>query len=179
MERNIRLLYLHNFLSDFRFLTAFLVIYIAGITGSYTSAMAVIAVETLTAAAMDIPMGILSDRLGRKLTIALGSCCATLAMACYGFATTSLLLFIGSVLFGLSECLFSGNNNALLYESLKQSGREKQFHHYQGRISSMFQLGLGLSALAASFLTVFGLRFIVLAGIVPQALAVIVSLFFK
>jgi MFS family permease len=179
MERNVRLLYLHNFLTDFRFHTPFLIIYLAQITGSYTVAMAVLAVETIAATVMDIPLGVFSDRIGRKYTIVLGSCCLTAAVASYAFATDSMLLFVGAVLFGLSECMFSGNNNALLYESLKELGREKKFHHYQGRVSSMYQLGLGLSALAASFLAEDGLRFIVMIGIVPQILALGISFFFK
>jgi hypothetical protein len=88
-------------------------------------------------------------------------------------------LFLGSIFCGLSECLFNGNNNALLYESLKSGGQEGRFHHYQGRTSSMLQLALGLSAFCASVLTGHGLRFLFILGIIPQALSIIVGLFFQ
>lgn len=178
MKNNIRLLYLHNFLTDVRFHGAFLVIYLAQISGSYTSAMAILAAETITSAIMDIPTGIFSDRLGRKYTLAAGSSCMTAALACYAFADGSLQLYIAAIFHGLGCCLFNGNNDALLYETLKASGQENEFHHYQGRAGSMFQLALGLSALCASFLTGYGLRFIFMLGIAPQAVAAIVSLFF-
>ncbi|MDR3424499.1 MAG: MFS transporter [Alphaproteobacteria bacterium] len=178
MIKNIRLLYIHNFLNDFRFHNAFLAIYFAQITGSYTVAMSVFAIATVTSAIMDIPTGILSDKMGRKFTVAFASICSTLSVALYAFAHNKTVLLLGGSLGGLSECLFNGNNNAFMYESLKAVGQESQFHHYQGRANSMFQLGLGLSALAATFLVSGGLRFVFLLGIIPQALSVFVSFMF-
>ncbi len=177
--KNIRLLYIHNFLVDFRFQDAFRPIYFAQITGSYTLAMAVFSVAWMTSAFVDIPTGVLSDKMGRKFTIVLASVCSTAGIAIWAFSAHSAGLFLGSVFCGLSECLFNGNNNALLYESLKSSGQEGRFHHYQGRTSSMFQLALGLSAICASLLTGHGLRFLFILGIIPQALSIIVGLFFE
>ena len=178
MLKNIRLLYLHNFLNDLRFQEAFLAIYFAQITGSYTSGMAVFAVATITSAIMDIPTGILSDRMGRRFTLVLASLCSTLGIACFAFAAGAWMLFVGATLCGLSQCLINGNNDALLYETLKTEGMEKRFPHYQGRAKGMYQAGLALSALAASFLTGNGLHLVFVLGIVPQALSIFVSLLF-
>ena len=177
MLRNIRLIYIHNLLTDIRFQSAFIVIYYAQVAGSYTAATAVLAIETLSAALFDIPTGIVSDKLGRKLTLTMGSTCFALSGTCYALAHGFGMLAAGATFYGLSYALFSGNNNALLFESLKAAGREKEFHHYQGRLSSMFQLGLGTSALIASMIAPHGLRIVFICGIVPQVLAAIVSLF--
>ncbi len=179
MIRNVRILYVHNFLVDLRFQDVFRPIYFAQITGSYTLAMAVFSVQWIVSALADIPTGVLSDKMGRKFTIVLASACSTIGIAIWAFSTHSAGLFLGSIFCGLSECLFNGNNNALLYESLKSSGQEGRFPHYQGRTSSMFQLALGLSAICASFLTGHGLRFLFILGIIPQALSIIAGLFFK
>lgn len=179
MIRNIRLLYIHNFLVDCRFQDVFRPIYFAQITGSYTLAMAVFSVQWITSALADIPTGILSDKMGRKFTIVLASVFSTMGITTTAFSVHSAGLFLGSIFFGLSECLFNGNNNALLYESLKSSGQEGRFPHYQGHANSMFQLALGLSAICASFLTDHGLRFLFILGIIPQALSIIVGLFFE
>jgi len=162
-----------------RFQDTFRPIYFAQITGSYTLAMAVFSVQWITSALADIPTGVLSDKMGRKFTIVLASVCSTIGIGTWAFSTHSAELFVGSIFCGLSECLFNGNNNALLYESLKSSGREGRFPHYQGRTSSMFQLALGLSAICASFLTGHGLRFLFILGIIPQVLSIIVGLFFE
>jgi len=178
MVRNVRLLYVHNFLTDFRFQTAYLVIFFSQILGSYTAAMGILAVENVTSAIMDVPTGLISDRMGRRLTLALGSLCSAAGIGCYAIADNIVWLFIGAFLSGLSVCLFNGNNNALLYETLKEKGQEQEFHHYQGKTSSMFQLALGISALCSSLMTSHGLRFIFVLGIIPQILAVLVSLLF-
>jgi MFS family permease len=157
----------------------FLVIYFAQITGTYVLAMTVLAVETITSALMDIPTGVFSDRIGRKHTMIIGSIATTLSISCYALANNFTWLVVGAALSGLGQCLFSGNNNALLYESLKSYGKEDQFHHYQGRTKSMFQLALGLSAFCSSLFTAHGLRFLFILGIVPQILSIFVSLFFK
>lgn len=144
MLRNVRLLYIHNFLTDFAPQWPFLVIYFTNIAGSYTTAMCVVALEVLASALFDIPMGIFSDRAGRRLTMALGSLCSALGLTCYAWASEVNALYVGAILTGLSQCLFSGNNNALLFESLQSEGLEQQYHHYRGGAGSMFQLSLCL-----------------------------------
>lgn len=179
MTKNVRLLYIHNFLTDFRFQEAFIVIYFAKILGSYTAAMTVVALSTVVAAVADIPTGVFSDRYGRKRTILAGSICATLAISLYAFSHSIIGLCIGALFSGLSRSLFNGNNNALLFESLKANQQEEQFHHCQGRAGSMFQLGLGLSALIASLFVNEGLQLVFILGIIPQALATILCFMFE
>jgi len=179
MLRNIRLLYLHNFLSDFRPQWPFAVVYFAQISGSYTAAMSIWALEMLSSAFMDIPTGIFSDRVGRRYTIFLGSLSAAIGVALYALAQDIWGLLPGAFFMGLSQCLFNGNNNAMLYESLKSQNQEGRFHHYQGRTSSMWHLALCISAFLAAVLEPFGLKFIFMVGIFPQVLAAITSLFFK
>jgi len=178
MLRNIRLLYIHNFLTDFCPQWPFLVIYFADITGSYTAAMSVTALETLSAALFDIPTGIFSDRMGRRVTMASGSLCYALGLISYTWASGISMLYVGAVLCGLGQCLFSGNNNALLYESLKSEGLENQYHHYRGSTGSMYQLALCLSAFLAMGLSHFGLQIIFMCAIIPQIMGVFVSLQF-
>lgn len=178
MTRNVRLLYLHNFLTYFRFQEAFMVIYFAKIVGSYTSAMTIVALSTVVAALLDVPTGVLSDRFGRRNTIILGSICSAISVILYAFSSDMWGLCWGAVFSGFCRSLFNGNNNALLFESLKAEGREEAFPHCQGRAGSMFQSALGLSALAASLFAKQGLHYVFIAGIFPQLLAVLVSFFF-
>lgn len=179
MLRNVRLLYVHNFLTDFLPQWPFLVIYYAGITGSYTTAMSVVALDIFSSALFDIPTGVFSDRLGRRLTMAIGSFSYMAGTFCYAFAADIRMLYAGAILWGLGRCLFSGNNNALLYESLQSEGLESDYHHYRGATGSMFQLALCSSALLSMWLSHYGLRTVFVTAIVPQVMAIAVSLMFK
>jgi MFS family permease len=179
MIRNVRLLYIHNFLSDFLPQWPFLVIYFAQISGSYTAAMSVIAVRMLSASIIDLPSGVFSDRMGRRMTLACGSLCCAIAVTAYAFAHNLLLLYVGAALFGIGQCFFSGNNNAMLYESLRSVGQQDQYHHYRGKTGSMFQAAMCISALLSIWIGSFDLRVIFMVGIIPQVIAVGVSLFFE
>ena len=177
MHRNIRLLAWHNFFTDFRLYGPFIVIYFADVSGSYTLAMAVFSVQMVTAVLLEIPTGILSDRIGRKNTLLAGSVFSVLAITAYASAPSFWFLALGAVLEGVSRSLFTGNNNALIFDSAREAGTEDQYHHFLGRTSSLFQLALGISAgLGGVLLLVTSLKGLVILSIAPQLLAVITSL---
>lgn len=178
MLRNIRLLYLHNFFTDFCPHWPFQIIFFSNIAGSYTAGMSVLALETFSSALFDIPAGAFSDRLGRRWTLVIGSISNALAMVCYTLAPNTAVLYVGAVLVGLAHCLFSGNNNALLYESLKSEKLEDQYHHYRGIAGSMFQLALCLSALLSVGLSGFGFRIIFAFAAIPQFINIFVGFLF-
>jgi MFS family permease len=92
MLRNVRLLHIHNFLTDFCPQWPFLIIYFADITGSYTTGMSILALETVAAALFDIPTGIFSDKMGRRLTMASGSISCALGLACYAWGLSVSVL---------------------------------------------------------------------------------------
>lgn len=177
MERNIKLLALFNFFTDFKFHSAVLIIYFAQITGSYTLAMSLFAVIMVSSALFEIPTGIYSDIIGRKKTILFGSIAATLSAICYATGFTYWPLCIGAILEGLSRAWYSGNNDALLYDSLQQSGKKKYFAHYLGKTSSMFQLALMIGAVTGSIMAQWSFSLIMWLSVVPQLICLGISFF--
>jgi len=149
-RRNIRLLTWFNFCDDFRVYNAVAVIYFAHVTHSYALAGLVFSLAKISSAVFEIPTGILSDLVQRKLTLLAGAVASALSVLCYALGGSFLMLGAGAVLEGLAFSFFSGNNDALLYDTLKQEGLELQFPLFQGRLSSMFQFSLAASALLAA-----------------------------
>ncbi len=172
---NVRLVSAFNFLCDLRLYAPVAVIHFAAVSGSFLAGMAVFSAAALAQAALELPTGVLSDAIGRKRTMVLGAAASTLAVACYALAGGPALLFAGAILEGLSRSLYSGNNEALLYESLKEEGLEGRFHDVLGKASSWFQVALAVGAVAGgfassvSFCLAFGL------SVVPQALSLIAA----
>jgi MFS family permease len=176
VKRNIRLLSWFNFCNDFRIYNAIAVIYFAHVSGSYALGIGVFSIAKISSAFFEVPTGIFSDFLGRKLTLALGQFASVLSIASYAGANSFDILAIGAVLEGLSFALFSGNNDAFLFETLKQDGREVEFAEYSGRLSAMFQLALAISALAAMIaLNWLGIRDLFWLSIVPQAIGLMLT----
>ena len=142
MSPNVGLLRWISFFSEFRVYGPFAVIYYAQVAGSYTLAMSVFAAAAVTSALMELPSGLLSDGIGRKPTLLLGSFCSVAGVVLLALAQDASLLLLGGMLGGVASALFSGNNDALLYESLALTGQQDTFHHEYGGIASMAHFGV-------------------------------------
>ena len=176
VRRNVRLLTWFNFCSDFRIYNAIAVIYFAHVSGSYALGIGVFSIAKLSSAFFEVPTGVFSDFLGRKLTLALGQLSSVASIACYGLAGSFSFLAIGAVLEGLSFSLFSGNNDALLFETLKQEEREPEFAEFHGRVTSRFQLALAVSAAVAMIaLKWLSFRDLFWISVVPQIIGFVLT----
>ncbi|HYN94718.1 MAG TPA: MFS transporter [Pilimelia sp.] len=177
VNRNVRLLSWFNFVGDFRMYGPIMVIYFAHVTGSYTAAASLLAVKMLSSAAFEVPTGVLSDRLGRRSTMIAGAVVMVAAHLGYAGASGYGLLLAAVVLEGLATSLWSGNNESLLYDTLLEAGREEEFPRHSGRVNSMFQIALALSAAIGGVVAgAWSLRVVVVLSVVPQVLCVLVAL---
>jgi len=175
--RNIPLIYADSFLRGFNIYAPIIVIYMAQILDSYTLAMSLFAITQVSAAVSELPSGIMSDKVGRKWTQVSAAVCGFLGVLCYAVGTEFSVFVAGAVLLGVSGALFSGNDDAILYETLKQTGRSEDFHKHKGRTGSLDQVSLGISAFAASGIIIFwGLHATVIATLVPLFLSIFVAL---
>lgn len=176
VSRNVRLLSWFSFLGDFRMYGPIQVIYFAQVTGSYTTAASLLAVKKLSAAAFEVPTGVLSDRLGRRGTMITGAVVMVAAHLGYAGASGYAVLLVAVVLEGLAMSLWSGNNDALLYDTLLEAGRQEEFPRHSGRVNSMFQIALALSAALGGWVAgAWSLRAVVVLSVVPQALCVLLA----
>ena len=175
MERNIKLLGLFNFFTDFKFHSAVLVIYFARVTGSYALAMSLFSVVMVSSAIFEVPTGIFSDIIGRKKTIMLGAIAATLSAILYAAGYSYWPLLVGAILDGLSRAWYSGNNDALLYDSVTQSGNKESFAHHLGKTSSMFQLALMIGAVTGSIMAQWSFSLIMWLSVIPQIICLVIS----
>lgn len=176
--RNINLLRWHNFFLDFRLYGPIAIIYFAQVTGSYALGLAVFSIAAITSALFEVPTGVLSDRVGRKKTIIFGSLASVLAISSYAVANSFIILALGAIFEGLASAFFSGNNEALLYDTLNQQKRISTFSDTLGKLSSMFQAGLGISALIGGFIAGYSLKLAMAVSIFPQVVCLIISFWF-
>ena len=175
-RRNIRLLTVFNFCNDFRVYAPIMVVYFQQVTGSFALATLALAIAKISSSAFEVPTGVFSDLIGRRLTLLLGQIASVVSIALYALGTDFAVLAAGAVFEGLAFSLFSGNNEALLYDTLKGEGAEADYPEWQGRLSSMFQFALAVSAaVAALVLGWLSLRTMFVLSLLPQALGVAVA----
>ena len=172
IRRNIRLLALFNFLLDFRPYAPIGVIYFARVTHSYTLAMSVLAAVMLSSAIFEVPTGIISDRVGRRYTIMAGAVASLGSVTCYALGGSYAMLLAGAICEGLARSLFSGNNDALLYDTLAEVDQRHDYSLHLGRVSSAYQIALAISAILGGLLATVSFALVMWLSVVPKVLMV-------
>lgn len=176
MNKNIRLIVLFNFFTDFHLFSAIQIIYFAQVTGSYALGMSLFSVAMVSSALFEVPTGIFSDYIGRKKTMILGAICAVLSITFYAIGTNYWILFIGALFEGLQRAWYSGNNDALLYETLSNTNRKDEYDHYLGRTNAMFQVAATVGIIIGGFIAVWSFALVMWLSVIPQVICLIISM---
>ena len=89
----------------------------------------------------DIPAGVLADRIGRKPLLVAAGCfmVAEMAILCVAPRNGGMVLFlfclVNRILSGLAEGAASGADEAIVFDSLAESGREGEWHHVMEQLT--------------------------------------------
>ena len=175
MKRNVRLLAFFNFFSELKFHSAVLIIYFAKVTNSFTLAMSLFSVAMISSALFEVPTGIFSDRIGRRKTIILGVFAAVFSAIFYAVGSGYWILFLGAAFEGLSYAWYSGNNDALLNDSLKEVNNHHLFDEYLGKIGSFSQAALMLGAVIGSIIAYWSFPVIMWLSVIPQFVCIFIA----
>lgn len=158
IKRNMTLFKWDNFFGGLWPLATLVIIYFEQITHSYAWAMAVFSACSLSTTFMEIPTGIISDRIGRKKTLIWAAVSIFICFALWALAgqyQQTWMLFAGALLWGVSDALLSGTDEALMYETMEELGRPDQFDVLYAKSNGWNQVGLGVSALLAAGVTYY------------------------
>ncbi len=93
-------------------------------------------VWSITTLVVEVPTGYLADRFGRKRTLLLGAAITTLAYVLAFFAQGFWMFCLQFALMSFGFSCFSGTEEALLYDTLKETGDEKRMTHYFARLNA-------------------------------------------
>ena len=178
LQNNIKLLSWFNALYNFRLYSVVAVIYFAQVTHSYVLAISLFSIAQIAQAILEVPSGIFSDRLGRTNCLKLGTLASLFSIIFYALGGSYLLLAIGAFFDGMNRAFFSGNNDALLYETLSVTKQSGKYHHILGKVNSNLEFAGFISAIIGSILAIKSLKLLFLFSILPQFLGLLVSLLF-
>ncbi|NDJ77877.1 MAG: MFS transporter [Chloroflexi bacterium] len=178
IQRNIKLLAWFNFFLDFRLYAPVAILYFADVAGSFALGMSVFSVVMLAGAMFEVPTGMFSDRFGRVRTLVIGAGAGVLAVTCYalGGSWGYGWLVIGAVGEGFARALYSGNNAALLHDTLTDMGQPDAYQEFLGKTSAMFQVALATSAILGGLLASVSFLLVMWLSVVPQVLTLVLGL---
>ena len=125
---------------------------------------------------LEIPTGAVADFIGRKHSLALGALVVAVAALVYGSLPNFGVFLLGEFLFATAMAMMSGADEALLYDSLKEVGREDESRKFFGRANSIRLTGMLLAAPIGSFIASrIGLNMPMVLSAIPYLLASVIA----
>ncbi len=76
--------------------------------------------------ALEVPTGVVADRIGRKYSLAMGAGAYCLGAIAYWSVPDLRAFLLGELLMAAGVAFLSGADDAMLYDSLKAAGKEKR-----------------------------------------------------
>lgn len=172
---NVKLFTLFYIFYNFRLYSVLAVIYFYQITHSYSLALSLFSVAQISQGLFEIPLGYYSDKFGRSNCLRLGAIASLLSIIFYAFSHNYVFLFIGSIFDGVSFAAFSGNNDALLYETLQADNKKESYHHEYGKMNSWLELAGFAGVFLGSFMVAKSLSLLFYLSIIPRLIAAVLS----
>lgn len=127
---------------------------------------------------LELPMGVLSDRMSRKKLLLASTLTKAAAFALWIPANTFTLFTSGFILWGLSEALLSGTEEAWLYESLVEQERGQDYQKTKGKGSFCASIAIGTASILGGFVIPSGENTILVLSVLACLVATGVVLFF-
>lgn len=112
----------------------------------------VMAVWVGSTAALEIPLGGVADKYGRKNTYLFSLLVNVLGCIALYFATDLKLLLCAAFLLGSARAIYSGTLDAWFYDSFQSLPGEQAFHNAVAKVNVMVTIGLAAGSLIGGLL---------------------------
>lgn len=150
-EANIWKSYAFQFLQSFQLWWPIWVLYLTDMRGfSLTQVSGLEALFWVVIVFAEVPTGAVADRFGRRTSLMLSAASTTAAILVFGLATNYWIVLVSYVVWGFGLTFQSGADSALVFESLKAVGRERDYQRVAGVGWGIFSLGTLAGMLAGA-----------------------------
>ena len=128
-------------------------------------------VYSFALAIMEIPSGYIADVFGRKHTLSVGAILCFLGFLIISSSYSFWYFLIGEIILGIGSSFISGSDSALLYDSLSESKKEKEYTKVEGISYGIGNFSEALAGICGGILAEVSLRLpwqlqVVVAGLI-------------
>lgn len=134
-------------------------------------------IGALTTVALEIPTGILADKINRKTVLILSRLAKLSCFVVWLISPTLSGFLVGFVLWGLATALDSGAFQAFVYDTLQRSNQSERFSEVYGSSAGWSFVGLFLSAITAALLIPWGFMPLLTVAIISLMISLITVFF--
>ncbi len=107
----------------------------------------------------EIPSGYLADVIGRRKTLIFGSILGTLGFLVYATTSGYYWFLIAEIILGIGQSFVSGADSAIMYDSLKSAGREREYVKFEGRNFTVGNYSEALAGIIGGALAAINMRY--------------------
>ncbi|MBP1947160.1 MFS transporter [Virgibacillus litoralis] len=173
LTKNIRYIYIYIFVAQLFFDRALWVIYLNDKGLSMSEIGIVEALMHLSVVLLEIPTGIIADVYGRKVSLFIGNI-LSVGYGTFMLVGDSLSLFgLALMTLGTSITFQSGAEEALIYDTLKEKDKEKQYTRVFGNMTALALLSLSFAKLAGGWMAEINWELVYGGIIITHLLALI------
>ncbi|MBN2015474.1 MFS transporter [Candidatus Dojkabacteria bacterium] len=178
--KEVYILCLASFITGIEFIGAFLIPFFKDWGGlSQFQTQLLQSWFTLLIFLLEIPTGLIGDIKGRKFSVLTGFLFLTIGPIIYGSFPDFRVFLLGEFLFAVGVAFNSGAEEALLYDTMKQAGVEKDFGKVETFRSNLHMIGmLVASAFSGILIEYFKVNQLFQLGAITSALVFILILLF-
>jgi MFS family permease len=170
IKSNIWKLNLYQMLGAANLSMPIIVLYFMNNGLSLTQVASFATVMSILALLLEIPSGSFADKKGRKKSLIIASCFLLINYIFLFFGGNYISFLFAAGFLGMANAFWSGANSALLYDSLIQLKKEKEFKKIKGNQFALSVWSFAFASLIGGFLGKINLIF-------PIAITGILALF--
>ncbi|MBJ6725413.1 MFS transporter [Geomesophilobacter sediminis] len=153
LRGNLNKLYAYSFLKMTLFPMAVITLFWKDHIGlSLTQILLIQSILSFVMVLFEYPAGYVSDRLGYRAALNIASLLGLAGWGLYTVAHHFGDVLAAEILLGISLSFISGADSALLFETLRDAGKETFYARHEGRMNGFAQLGEACGALFAGAL---------------------------
>jgi len=177
LESNIIKFYLFYVLFGMAFFIPIIVLFWQENGLTITEIMVLQSFFSLFVILLEVPSGYFADLYGRKITLIASSVFWTVGLFTYSLGHNFTQFLVAEFLWAIGSSLFSGTDTALLYDSLLNLGREKDFKEIIGKAHFFRLMSLSVACVLGGFIAKMGFRWTFIAmqpfyfALIPLALS--------
>lgn len=179
IQKNIKLYYFYSTFSELLILGPILVLFLTAKGLTFTEIMLLQSISSISVFFFEVPTGAVADKVGRKYSVLIGAFLWAMGLLLYVVGSNFLVFALSEITFSLGSAFKSGADSALIYDSLKALGREKEYQGVEGKARSYALYAQAIGSVLSSFLYEKNVNLPLIVSIMFMMVTIVIALMFQ
>ncbi|MBC7474721.1 MAG: MFS transporter, partial [Candidatus Sericytochromatia bacterium] len=159
IENNVRKIYIFKFLKWFLISSPVSYLFYKENGISTTEIMTLHSIYSISMVILDLPLGYVADFIGRKKALIISSIFAFIAFFLYSLSSVFYEFVVVQLFLGLATSLASSTDSALLYDTLDELNKNKDYKENERNILSIESFSEATASILGGLVATINMRY--------------------